>query len=52
MTIGERIQLITAQVEILKLKANIHDWSCYVPEPVKQELEATLVEIGQMLKSP
>ena len=50
----EKIKLIVdltlARIEILKMKANIHDWSCYVPEEVKEQLEKTLIEIDQKIK--
>jgi hypothetical protein len=45
-----KIDLIKARIDILKLKANDHDWACYVPEDVKDQLEKTLVEIDQKLK--
>jgi hypothetical protein len=49
MTASERVQLILARVEILKMKANDHDWQCYVPADVKAQLEATLAEINAEL---
>lgn len=45
-----RVDLIKARVDILKLKANDHDWSCYVPDSVKSQLEQTLVEIDKELE--
>lgn len=48
--ITDKIALITAKVEILKLKANDHDWCCYVPADVKKELEQTLEEINKELE--
>lgn len=48
--ISLKVELIKARVDILKLKANDHDWSCYVPDDVKDSLEKTLVEIDAHLK--
>lgn len=49
-TMKLRIDLVKARLDILKLKANDHDWSCYVPSDVKISLEKTLVEIDEALK--
>ena len=46
MISDKRLQLILARIEILKLKANNHDWQCYVPKDVKEQLENTLLEIN------
>jgi len=32
------IRLVLAKVEILKLKANHYEWSCMVPDDVKEQL--------------
>lgn len=45
-----KIDLIKTKVEILKLKANDHDWCCYVPKEVKQQLEEVLIDIDEELK--
>lgn len=45
-----RVELVKTQVDILKLKANDHDWSCYVPGDVKASLERSLVDIAETLK--
>lgn len=49
LSISERIQLVLARVEILKLKADHHNWSCYVPQDVKDQVEETLTEINSLL---
>jgi hypothetical protein len=43
------VDLSLAQVEILKLKANDHDWSVYVPDDTKLALEKTLASIEDQL---
>lgn len=50
LTVSDRVQLVLARVEILKLKANDHDWSCYVPDDVKVQLEQELLNIDGLLK--
>jgi len=45
-----RIDLIKARIDILKLKANDHDWVCYVPDNVKTQLERSLLEIDKELE--
>lgn len=50
ISLTEKINLIKMKVDILKLKANDHDWQCYTPPKVKEELEKTLAEIEEMLK--
>lgn len=45
-----KVELVKARVDILKLKANQYEWSCFVPDDVKESLEKTLVEIDQHLK--
>lgn len=45
-----QIDLIKARVDILKLKANDHDWACYVPDDVKDKLNQTLLDIDEKLK--
>ena len=47
---SNKIKLILAKVEILKLKANDYDWQCYVPDPIKQQLEQALADIDKMLE--
>lgn len=49
MSISERIQLILARVEILKLMADDYIWQCHTPQSVKNELIATLDEINSAL---
>jgi hypothetical protein len=53
MTRVEEIRLIVdltlARVEILKLKANDHDWAVYVPDETKKQLLDTLDNIDKML---
>lgn len=44
-----RVDLIMAQVELLKLKANDHDWAVYVPDDVKIIVNKTLDEIQTQL---
>lgn len=44
-----KVDLIMAQVELIKLKANDHDWAVYVPDDTKKLVKATLVEITQEL---
>lgn len=46
----EKIQLLRMKIDILKLKADDHDWQCYVPDNVKLELENALVEIDKALE--
>lgn len=46
----QRLKLIMARIEILKLKANSYDWSCHVPDHVKEQLEETLDEINRELE--
>lgn len=45
-----KISLVLARVEILKLKANDHDWQCYVAKDVRESLEGSLIEIDKELK--
>lgn len=40
-----RVDLIMAQTELIKLKANDHDWAVYVPDDVKLIVNETLEEI-------
>ena len=44
------VQLITAKVEILKLKSNAYVWACETPEDVKEELENVLIDINNGIK--
>ena len=45
-----KIDLIKARVDILKLKADQYEWSCFIPDDVKDSLEETLIEIDEKLK--
>lgn len=51
LSISERIQLVLARVEILKLKAanGGYEWACHVPQDVKDQVEETLTEINSLL---
>lgn len=51
MPIQTKVDLIRAKIDILKLKANDHDWCCYVPDDVKKSLNATLAEINKELEA-
>ena len=46
----ERVQLILARVEILKLKSTNggYDWS-HIPDNIQEKIDATLVEIDELL---
>lgn len=44
-----KIELTKARIDILKMKANDYEWSCFVPNDVKGSLEKSLVEIEQAL---
>ena len=44
------VDLVKAQVDILKLQANDHDWACYVPDDTKKALNEALVMINTALK--
>ena len=46
----QRISLILAKVEILKLKADDYAWQCHVPKDVRDELEKALIEIEELLR--
>lgn len=41
----ERVQLLLAQVEILKLKADDYNWQVHTPDATKAKLEKILLEI-------
>lgn len=45
-----KVDLIMAQTELIKLKANDHDWAVYVPDEVKVIVDNTLLEIQAELK--
>lgn len=49
LDIKTKMDMLKMKVDILKLKANDHDWSCYVPQDVKNELEGALSEINSFL---
>lgn len=46
----DKIKLVLARVEILKIKADDYTWSCYVPDNVKKQLEESLKEIDGLLE--
>lgn len=48
LSVDARVQLMLAQVEIYKLKANDHDWQVYVPDSVKDKLNVALEEIDKL----
>lgn len=47
--IKELVSLTMTKVEILKLKADHHDWCCYVDSETKKQLEESLTEIDKLL---
>jgi hypothetical protein len=49
MELTQKVQLIMAKVEILKLKADDYKWQCYTPEDTKKQLLETLEEINALL---
>lgn len=44
------VDLTLAKVEILKLKADDHNWSCYVDEQTKIQIEEALASINEQLQ--
>jgi hypothetical protein len=49
MDVLTKVELIRAKMDILKLKANDHDWQCYVPEVVKFDILKMEKEIDNLL---
>jgi hypothetical protein len=45
-----KVNLIMTQTELIKLKANDHDWAVYVPDDVKKIVNDTLAEIKAELE--
>jgi hypothetical protein len=50
ITPSDYVNLLRAKIDILKLKADDHDWQCYVPKKVKEELEYALEKVNIMLE--
>lgn len=48
ISMADKVKLLLAQVEILKLKANGYEWSVHTPDATKQKLEAILLEIESL----
>lgn len=45
------IKALSERADVQELKANDHIWQCYTPDLVKHQLEKTLDEINQLLKT-
>jgi hypothetical protein len=46
---SDKVKLILAKVEILKLKADSYIWQCHVSKDVKEQLEKILIDIDEQL---
>lgn len=46
----KEIELMRMKLDILKLKANDYGWQCEIPRDTREQLEAMLIRIDQMLQ--
>lgn len=51
MNLTDRILLMQMKMDILKLRANDHDWQCYIPQETKNQLLEMAKDIDDQLSN-
>lgn len=50
LSLDQKLNLLNMKFKILEMKADHYNWSCHVPQELKDQIEEVLIEINSELE--